>query len=87
MDNSDDSKFGDDIEFFAAQIKSHAKLSYDHVSDFLENGGCDEWQPEADIAKVVNELYEFSKTRADKRKKNAHNRNFFHIDRIKKNRH
>ena len=61
----------DDIEFFAAQIKSHAKLSYDHVSDFLENGGCDEWQPDADIAKVVSELYEFSKVRANWREQNA----------------
>ena len=62
---------GDDIKFFAANIKSHARLIYDQVSDWLENGSCDKWQPEGEIEQVVRDLYDFSLARADWREKHA----------------
>ncbi|MDA0128435.1 exoribonuclease II [Vibrio sp. MarTm2] len=62
---------GDDIAFFAANIKSHARLAYDHVSDWIENGASEAWQPSDEIAQVVRDLYEFSLARADWREKNA----------------
>ncbi|MDF9387598.1 exoribonuclease II [Vibrio sp. 1151_11] len=55
---------GDDITFFAANIKSHARLVYDHVSDWLETGTSADWQPSDQIASVVRDLYDFSLARA-----------------------
>jgi len=66
-----DGVIGDDIKFFAANIKSHARLVYDHVSDWLENGESTEWQPNEEIAQIVRDLYEFSLARADWREQNA----------------
>lgn len=68
---SADGVIGDDIRFFAANMKSHARLAYENVSDWLETGHCDEWQPTETIAKFVSDLYDFSKARADWRQKNA----------------
>ncbi|KII76587.1 exoribonuclease II [Vibrio renipiscarius] len=62
---------GDDIHFFAAHIKSHARLVYEHVSDWLENGESPEWQPNDEIAQIVRDLYEFSLARANWRQTNA----------------
>lgn len=62
---------GDDIKFFAANIKSHARLAYDHLSDWLENGESPVWQPSEEIALIVRDLYDFSLARADWRQKNA----------------
>ncbi|MFA0415396.1 exoribonuclease II [Vibrio renipiscarius] len=62
---------GDDIQFFAAHIKSHARLVYEHVSDWLENGESPEWQPNDEIAQIVRDLYEFSLARANWRQTNA----------------
>lgn len=61
----------DSINFFAATIKSHARLAYDHVSDFLETGSCDKWQPNDTIAQVVTELYEFAQVRTTWRETHA----------------
>ncbi|KOO13793.1 exoribonuclease II [Vibrio xuii] len=66
-----DGVIGDDIKFFAANIKSHARLVYDHVSDWLENGESTEWQPNEEIAQIVRDLYDFSLARADWREQNA----------------
>ncbi|ROV62094.1 exoribonuclease II [Vibrio ponticus] len=68
---SKDGVIGDDIKFFAANIKSHARLAYDHVSDWLENGESPVWQPSDEIAEIVRDLYEFSLARAEWREKNA----------------
>ncbi|MCG9750189.1 exoribonuclease II [Vibrio brasiliensis] len=68
---SKDGVIADDIQFFAANIKSHARLVYDQVSDWLENGQSPEWQPSEEIATIVRALYEFSLARADWREKNA----------------
>ncbi|GAB2643703.1 exoribonuclease II [Vibrio panuliri] len=68
---SKDGVIGDDINFFAAHIKSHARLAYDHVSDWLENGESTAWQPSEEIAQIVRDLYQFSLARADWRETNA----------------
>jgi len=68
---SKDGVIADDIQFFAANIKSHARLVYVQVSDWLENGQSPEWQPSEEIATIVRALYEFSLARADWREKNA----------------
>ncbi|MDA0120333.1 exoribonuclease II [Vibrio sp. T11.5] len=68
---SKDGVIGDDVKFFAANIKSHARLAYDHVSDWLEKGQSESWQPTEDIAEIVRDLYEFSQARAEWRETNA----------------
>ncbi|MGR5541021.1 RNB domain-containing ribonuclease, partial [Vibrio campbellii] len=68
---SKDGGIGDDIQFFAANIKSHARLAYNPVSDWLENGESTDWAPNETIAQVVRDLYDFSLARADWREKNA----------------
>ena len=62
---------GEDIKFFAAHIKSHARLVYDQVSDWLENGESPQWNPNDEIAQIVRDLYEFSLARAQWREANA----------------
>ncbi|MDE1514025.1 exoribonuclease II [Vibrio sp. dsl-7] len=68
---SKDGVIGDDIRFFAANIKSHARLVYDHVSDWLEAGHSEQWQPSTEIAQVVRDLYAFSQARANWRETHA----------------
>jgi exoribonuclease II len=68
---SKDGVIADDIRFFAANIKSHNRLVYDHLSDYLENGHSSDWQPTEVIAAVVNDLYDFSLARAQWRQTNA----------------
>ncbi|MCU8344540.1 exoribonuclease II [Vibrio vulnificus] len=68
---SKDGVIGDDIQFFTANIKSHARLAYDNVSDWLETGSCEKWQPSEEIAAIVRDLYQFSQARAEWREKNA----------------
>ena len=62
---------GDDIRFFAANIQSHARLVYGHVSDFIENGESAQWQPSDEIATIVRDLYDFSLARANWRETHA----------------
>lgn len=68
---SKDGVIGDDIQFFAAHIQSHARLVYDQLSDWLETGHCDNWQPDETIAQVVQDLYQFSLARAQWRETHA----------------
>ncbi|MGL5430692.1 MAG: exoribonuclease II [Vibrio sp.] len=68
---SKDGVIGDDIRFFAANIKSHARLVYDHVSDWLETGHSEQWQPSTEIVQVVRDLYAFSQARANWRETHA----------------
>ncbi|WP_107852108.1 exoribonuclease II [Oceanimonas marisflavi] len=50
-----DGKVADDAEFFAARIRSHARLAYNKVSDWIEGTG--DWQPESEIiAEQLREL-------------------------------
>ncbi|GAM60203.1 exoribonuclease II [Vibrio ishigakensis] len=66
-----DGTISDEIRFFAANIKSHARLAYDNVSDFLENGSSEKWQPSEEIAKVVTDLASVAKARGQWRETNA----------------
>ncbi|KJR29752.1 exoribonuclease II [Vibrio navarrensis] len=68
---SKDGVIGDDIRFFAANIKSHARLAYDNVSNWLESGVSEKWQPSEAIATIVRDLYDFSLARAQWREKHA----------------
>jgi exoribonuclease-2 len=60
-----------DIRFFSAYIKSHARLVYDHVSDWLEQGESKDWNPSDTIAEVVRKLYAISQARATWRETHA----------------
>ncbi|MEL0607711.1 exoribonuclease II [Vibrio echinoideorum] len=62
---------GDDINFFAANIKSHARLAYDNVSDWLETGTSEKWQPSEEIASIVSDLHQFAQARSAWRSANA----------------
>lgn len=66
-----DGVIGDDIHFFAANVKSHARLAYSHVSDWLETGHSDQWQPDETIAKVVTTLHQCAQARSQWRLDNA----------------
>jgi len=68
---SSDGHIGDDINFFAANIKSHARLAYNAVSDWLETGSSETWQPSEEIGQIVQDLYQFSQARATWRETNA----------------
>ncbi|KJF83441.1 exoribonuclease II [Photobacterium angustum] len=61
----------DNITFFTAWIKSQGRLSYDNVSDFLENGSCENWTPNAEIEQQVRALQAFADARTKWRKENA----------------
>lgn len=66
-----DGSIADDVEFFAAHIQSHAKLAYNDVSNWLEQSASATWQPENEIAQVINDLFQFSKARNTWRETNA----------------
>ncbi|MEZ9131731.1 exoribonuclease II [Vibrio breoganii] len=66
-----DGTIQNDIRFFAANIKSHARLAYDNVSDFLETGSCEKWSPSEEIASIVTDLAEMAKARSEWRENNA----------------
>lgn len=68
---SKDGVIGDDINFFAANIKSHARLAYDNVSDWLETGASEKWQPSEEIAVIVSDLHQFAQARSAWRSANA----------------
>lgn len=49
--------------FSFASIKSQGKLSYNKVSDFLENGSAEGFAPSAEIAAVLHNLVDFTLAR------------------------
>jgi exoribonuclease-2 len=59
-----DGTLQNDMRFFAANIQSHARLLYDHVSDWLETGESSNWSPDETIASVVRNLYDMSLARS-----------------------
>ncbi|MDX1302140.1 exoribonuclease II [Photobacterium sp.] len=61
----------DDITFFAAWIRSQARLAYDNVSDLIENGQCDNWIPNDVIAAQIDALHGFANARSEWRTKTA----------------
>ena len=58
-----------DYRFFAARVRSQAKLVYDRVSDWLEGQG--EWTPDAEIAGQLRALREMTEARAAWRAEHA----------------
>jgi exoribonuclease-2 len=65
-----DGAIGSDIQFFAANIESKAKLVYDEVSDWLEGSG--EWQPQTeDIAQQIRLLQRVCQSRSEWRHTHA----------------
>ncbi|GLO63819.1 exoribonuclease 2 [Vibrio sp. MACH09] len=66
-----DGALADDIQFFAANIKSHARLTYQDVSDWLEEDSNSQWQPTEAIAEVINSLHQFATSRSAWREQNA----------------
>ncbi len=68
---SKEGEIRDDISFFAANIKSHARLNYDEVSDWIEHGHCDTWQPQESIAAVITALSRFAAVRSNWREHHA----------------
>ncbi|ATF10050.1 exoribonuclease II [Candidatus Enterovibrio altilux] len=66
-----DGTITDNAQFFSAWIKSQCRLSYDNVSDFIENGSSDKWQPSAVIAEQVSALHLLAKARINYRKNSA----------------
>lgn len=66
-----DGTINDNIHFFAAKVCSHARLSYDDVSDWLENPEQSQWQPQPEINPVLADLYAFALARAQWRETHA----------------
>ncbi len=66
-----DGVISDDIKFFSANIKSHAQLAYNSVSDWLETGSSSNWQPNEEIESVVKDLQDFAQARTNWRENNA----------------
>ncbi|MGR2769209.1 exoribonuclease II [Photobacterium ganghwense] len=60
-----------DISFFAAWIKSHGRLAYDNVSDLLENGQCEGWEPSDVVIEQVKALHGLANARSEWRAKHA----------------
>ena len=70
MTLSADGTIEDNIEFFAANIESKAKLVYDDVSNWLENTG--DWKPQTDaIARQITLLQRVCQIRSEWRKTHA----------------
>ncbi|KIS42136.1 exoribonuclease II [Kosakonia radicincitans] len=70
MTLDDEGSIEENIEFFAATIKSKAKLVYDEVSDWLENTGS--WQPANEaIAAQIRLLHRVSQLRSQWRQTHA----------------
>ena len=65
-----DGKVADKAEFFAATMRSHARLSYDNVSNWID--GIGDWQPANDIiAEQIRQMKDFTLTRAAWRTQHA----------------
>ncbi|WP_027967531.1 exoribonuclease II [Halomonas halocynthiae] len=58
-----------DFRFFAATARSHARLSYDNVSDWLEGQG--NWTPDAVIAEQLKALEDMTEARSAWRAEHA----------------
>ncbi|TVP48337.1 MAG: exoribonuclease II [Halomonas sp.] len=68
LDINADGSLGD-YRFFAANVKSHAKLVYDTVSDWIEGQG--EWAPADDIAEQLTALRDLTEARTAWRNEHA----------------
>ncbi|RTR00510.1 exoribonuclease II [Halomonas nitroreducens] len=68
LDIEADGSLGD-YRFFAATARSHAKLAYDRVSDWLEGQG--DWTPNETIGEQLKALAALTEARADWRARHA----------------
>lgn len=68
LDINADGSLGD-YRFFAANVKSHAKLAYDSVSDWIEGQG--EWAPADNIAEQLKALRDLTEARTAWRNEHA----------------
>ncbi|SHM38749.1 exoribonuclease II [Vreelandella subglaciescola] len=68
LDVNADGSLGD-YRFFAAEAVSHARLSYDKVSDWIENQG--DWAPADDIAPQLTALRDLTEARTAWREAHA----------------
>ncbi|MDR5859364.1 exoribonuclease II [Halomonas eurihalina] len=68
LDVEADGSFGD-YRFFAATVRSHARLAYDDVSDWLEDQG--EWAPEPAIGEQLKALRDLTEARTAWRAEHA----------------
>ena len=66
-----DGVIGEKPEFFLANIKSQARLAYDHVSEYLETGESAHWSPNAVIADQVQTLHAVAQARIQWRETHA----------------
>ncbi|MCA1773801.1 MAG: exoribonuclease II, partial [Halomonas sp.] len=58
-----------DYRFFAANVKSHAKLAYDRVSDWIDGQG--DWAPAENIAEQLTALRDLTEARTAWRNEHA----------------
>lgn len=68
LDINADGSLGD-YRFFAANVKSHAKLAYDRVSDWIDGQG--EWAPADNIAEQLKALRDLTEARTAWRNEHA----------------
>mgnify|MGYP003853711709 CR=1 FL=1 len=68
LDINADGSLGE-YRFFAATARSHAKLVYDHVSDWIDGQG--DWAPSEAIATQLKALHELTEARSAWRAENA----------------
>ncbi len=66
-----DGTISDSVTFSAANVKSHARLSYDQVSDWLEGGEEAQWRPQATTEQVLKDLDAIAKLRSQWRQTHA----------------
>ena len=53
----------DNVEFKIALVKSHGKLVYNYVSDYIENGDTTNFNPNETIKRVIEDLVAMTKVR------------------------
>jgi exoribonuclease-2 len=68
LDINADGSLGN-YRFFAATVKSHAKLAYDHVSDWINGQG--DWAPADNIAEQLTALRDLTEARTAWRNEHA----------------
>ncbi len=68
LDVETDGSLGD-YRFFAATVRSHARLAYDDVSDWLE--GQSQWSPETNIGEQLEALRDLTEARTAWRAEHA----------------
>ncbi|MBM7035633.1 exoribonuclease II [Vibrio ulleungensis] len=66
-----DGSISDNVTFKAALVKSHARLNYNQVSNWLEQGTESEWQPDGTTKDVIESLHKVAQLRSAWREKHA----------------